>query len=407
MTGLERVLPEDTEAALLVGRVWDPEAGGPRIVAVRGEDVYDLQEQAPTMAGLLASGDPAGVVRRAMAQDLTPRWSTAELIDAAEAGDRSRPHLLAPIDLQVVKACGVTFVESMIERVIEERAAGDPARAAALRERVGAALGGSLDGVRPGSDEAEKAKAVLKEEGLWSQYLEVGIGKDPEVFSKAPVLASVGYGAQIGILEASEWNNPEPELVLVVAPDGRPVGATLGNDVNLRDIEGRSALLLGKAKDNNASCAMGPFIRLFDGGFTLDSLRDEEILLEVLGADGFRLEGRNSLAHISRPFEELISATVGRHHQYPDGFALFTGTLFAPVQDRGEPGKGFTHRVGDRVSVSSARLGTLANVVGLCEELPPWEYGLGEFFAYLAATALRRNGTSSSSTGPAGNSVEA
>ena len=406
MSEPNHVLPEDAEAALLVGRVWDPEAGGPRVVAVRGGEVYDLQAETPTVAGLLAAGDPAAVVRGAVGRQ-APRWSTAEVIEAAEEGDHSRPHVIAPVDLQVVKACGVTFVESMIERVIEERAAGDPARAVTLRERVGAALGGSLDGVRPGSVEAEKAKAVLKEEGLWSQYLEVGIGKDPEVFSKAPVLSSVGYGSQIGILEASEWNNPEPELVLVVAPDGRAVGATLGNDVNLRDIEGRSALLLGKAKDNNGSCALGPFIRLFDGAFTLDSLRNEEILLDVQGTDGFRLEGRNSLAHISRPFEELIAATVGRHHQYPDGFALFTGTLFAPVQDRGESGKGFTHRVGDRVEISSPRLGTLANVVGLCEELPPWEYGLREFFAYLAATALRKNGTSSSSTGPAGNSVEA
>jgi fumarylacetoacetate (FAA) hydrolase family protein len=307
-----------------------------------------------------------------------------EAADARAAGEIDRPYFLAPIDLQVVKACGVTFVESMIERVIEERAGGDPNRAAQLRERVGAALGGSLDGVQPGSAEAERAKEVLQEEGLWSQYLEVGIGKDPEVFTKAPVLSSVGYGARIGVLEASEWNNPEPELVLLVSPDGRPVGAALGNDVNLRDIEGRSALLLGKAKDNNASSALGPFIRLFDGDFTLDSLRNEEILLDVQGDDGFRLEGRNSLAHISRPFEELIAATVGRHHQYPDGFALFTGTLFAPVQDRGEAGKGFTHRVGDRVEISSPRLGMLANTVALCEELPPWEYGLRDFFAYLA-----------------------
>jgi fumarylacetoacetate (FAA) hydrolase family protein len=384
---LNRVLPEDAGDAVLVARVWEPTSGGPRVAAVRGEEVYDLQGQTPTVAGLLAEGDPAAVVRSAVARLGRPQWSTAELLEAADAraaGEIDRPYFLAPIDLQVVKACGVTFVESMIERVIEERAGGDPNRAAQLRERVGAALGGSLDGVQPGSAEAERAKEVLQEEGLWSQYLEVGIGKDPEVFTKAPVLSSVGYGARIGVLEASEWNNPEPELVLLVSPDGRPVGAALGNDVNLRDIEGRSALLLGKAKDNNASSALGPFIRLFDGDFTLDSLRNEEILLDVQGDDGFRLEGRNSLAHISRPFEELIAATVGRHHQYPDGFALFTGTLFAPVQDRGEAGKGFTHRVGDRVEISSPRLGMLANTVALCEELPPWEYGLRDFFAYLA-----------------------
>ncbi|MCA4134517.1 fumarylacetoacetate hydrolase family protein [Arthrobacter sp. M4] len=384
---VQQVLPIDAEQAVLVGRVWDPVNGGPRVAAVHGADVYDLQEEAPTVAGLLAASEPAAVVRAIVGRLPGPRWQTAELLRAAEAHDRNRPHFLAPTDLQVVKACGVTFVDSMIERVIEERAGGDPRRAAELRERVGAALGGSLADVRPGSPEADRAKAVFQAEGLWSQYLEVGIGKDPEVFTKAPVLASVGYGAGIGILGSSEWNNPEPELVLLVSPDGRPVGATLGNDVNLRDIEGRSALLLGKAKDNNASSALGPFIRLFDDTFTLDSLRNEDILLDVLGPDGFRLEGRNSLSRISRPFEELIAATVGPHHQYPDGFALYTGTLFAPVQDRAEAGRGFTHCVGDRVEISSPKLGTLANVVARCDELPPWEYGLGEFIAYLSRSA--------------------
>jgi fumarylacetoacetate (FAA) hydrolase family protein len=379
------VLPQDDPTALLVGRVWDPESGGPRVVAVQGQEAFDLQGEVRTVADLAAGGDPAGVVRGALARS-APRWRTADLLREAGSADRSRTHLLAPIDLQVVKACGVTFVDSMVERVIEERAGGDPARAAELRGRVGRALGGSLHGIRPGSPEADRAREVLTAEGLWSQYLEVGIGKDPEVFTKAPVLASVGHGARVGIPDFSAWNNPEPELVLLVAPDGTPVGATLGNDVNLRDVEGRSALLLGKAKDNNASCAVGPFVRLFDGGFSLESLRSEEIRLEVEGRDGFRLEGTSSLARISRPFEELVAATAGPHHQYPDGFALFTGTLFAPVQDRGEAGRGFTHLAGDRVRISSRLLGTLENTVGRCEDLPPWDYGLREFLGYLART---------------------
>ncbi|HAG57867.1 MAG TPA: fumarylacetoacetate hydrolase, partial [Arthrobacter bacterium] len=220
-------------------------------------------------------------------------------------------------------------------------------------------------------------------EGLWSQYLEVGIGPDPEVFTKAPVLSSVGLGAGIGIPAFSSWNNPEPELVLIATSDGTVVGATLGNDVNLRDVEGRSALLLGKAKDNNASSALGPLIRLFDDGFTLETLRHEEILLRVEGQDGYSLEGRNSVSRISRPFEELVAATIGKHHQYPDGFALFTGTLFAPTQDRDHPGQGFTHHMGDTVTIRSRHLGALVNVVGAAEELPEWSFGLRRLFGYL------------------------
>jgi fumarylacetoacetate (FAA) hydrolase family protein len=287
------------------------------------------------------------------------------------------------VDLQVIKACGVTFVDSMIERVIEERSGGNPHEAARTRERVGAALGGSLAGVRPGPAEAVQARKVLIEEGLWSQYLEVGIGPDPEVFTKAPVLSSVGTGAMIGIPSFSSWNNPEPELVLLVNSSGAAVGATLGNDVNLRDVEGRSALLLGKAKDNNASSALGPFIRLFDENFTLETLRTEEILLDIQGTDGYQLAGSSNVGRISRSFEELVTATIGDHHQYPDGIALYTGTLFAPTQDRDQPGQGFTHHMGDTVQISSPHLGTLINEVGATEKLPPWKYGIRDLMNYI------------------------
>ncbi|MFE4542676.1 fumarylacetoacetate hydrolase family protein [Arthrobacter sp. NPDC056727] len=380
------VLPEDADQALLIGRVWDPETGGPRVAAVSGGSVFDLTRVAGTVSELLELPNPAAAVRAALTDPVLAeqRWVTADVVGSSLAGDTARPYLLAPVDLQVIKACGVTFVDSMIERVIEERCAGDAGRAAGMRELVGKALGGSIAMVRPGSPEAAEAKRVLVAEGLWSQYLEVGIGPDPEVFTKAPVLSSVGLGAGIGIPSFSSWNNPEPELVLIATSRGEVVGATLGNDVNLRDVEGRSALLLGKAKDNNASSALGPLIRLFEGGFTLDTLRGEEILLRVDGPDGYLLEGRNTLARISRPFEELVAATRGRHHQYPDGFALFTGTLFAPTQDRDEAGQGFTHKHGDVVTIRSRHLGALINRVGAAEDLPEWTFGLRQLFGYLA-----------------------
>ena len=378
-TAAEQILPSDAGEAILVGRLWDPVSRGPRVVCVRGDDVFDLTPEVGTVAGLLDRDDPVELVRRRTG---AARWSLVEIVEASK--DTNRPHLLAPIDLQVVKACGVTFVESMIERVIEERCGGDFNRAAEVRHSVAGVLGGSLESLRPGSEEALQAKKVLSAEGMWSQYLEVGLGPDPEVFTKAPVLSSVGYGSDVGIPGFSSWNNPEPELVLIVDPAGRVKGATLGNDVNLRDVEGRSALLLGMAKDNNASCSVGPLIRLFDGDFTLESLRAEEITLTVEGVDGYRMEGRNSLARISRPFEELVAAAYGSHHQYPDGFALFTGTLFAPTQDRDAEGLGFTHKQGDTVTISSPHLGSLVNRTARTEDLKPWTFGVGALMSYLA-----------------------
>lgn len=379
------LLPADAERATLVGRVWDPETRGPRPVVVRGDDVVDLFDVAPTVAGLLELDD---VVERVRAATPGRRWRLDELRDAPEGSDPAVARLLAPVDLQVIKACGVTFVDSMLERVIEERCAGDPVRAAEVRAAVGTALGEAVGSVVPGSAEAAQVKDVLKARGLWSPYLEVGLGPDPEVFTKGPVLSAVGPGAAVGVPRFSRWNNPEPELVLVVDSRGRPRGATLGNDVNLRDVEGRSALLLGMAKDNTASTALGPFVRLLDEHLTLDTLRSERLALRVDGADdGFVLADENDVGRLSRTFEELVGAAWGDHHQYPDGFVLFTGTLFAPTRDRDVPGGGFTHHLGDTVAISSPHLGTLANVVRPTEEVPRWELGLRSLVEYLCAQA--------------------
>ncbi|MEU9188430.1 fumarylacetoacetate hydrolase family protein [Streptomyces sp. NPDC048484] len=374
------VLPVDADRAALVARVHDPEWDGPCVAAVRGEQVVDLTAVAPTVSDLMERDDAAAVVREA---DGGHVWRLDELL-AAPTGRRDVPHLLAPVDLQVIKAAGVTFARSLLERVIEERTGGDPAQAARVRARVGQVVGGTLDGIRPGSPEADKAKELLVSEGLWSQYLEVGIGPDPEVFTKAPVLSAVGTGADIGVLGASVWNNPEPEAVLVVDSRGRVRGATLGNDVNLRDIEGRSALLLSRAKDNNASCAIGPFIRVLDEGFDLDTVRGLDIDLRIDGPDGYVLHGSSSMCEISRDVLDLVAATHGPHHQYPDGFVLFTGTLFAPTEDRQAPGSGFTHEYGDIVRISSPRLGALANTVVPSEQAAPWTFGVRALMRNLA-----------------------
>ena len=377
------ILPDDVDRAVLVGRLHDPDVGGPCVVTLRGELLVDATASAATVSDLLERSDPAAVL--AAAEGKTWRFDD---VARASPGDRDRPHLLAPCDLQVVKACGVTFARSMVERVIEERAGGDHHRAQAIREEIAGVIGGALSDIVPGSEVAARAKAVLIEGGYWSQYLEVGIGPDAEVFTKAPVLSSVGHGAEIGVLAGSEWNNPEPEIVLAVDSGGGIRGAALGNDVNLRDVEGRSALLLGKAKDNNASSAIGPFIRLFDAHFSLDDVRDAEIALTVVGEDGFLLEGHSSMREISRDPLDLVAQTCGPNHQYPDGFMLYLGTLFAPTEDRDVPGKGFTHRQGDRVAIASSRLGRLVNTVSHSHAIAPWDRGIGHLMRNLATRGL-------------------
>lgn len=382
-------LPEDAAKAILIGRAHIPgDPGGPSPIVVRNDQVHDLSGVAPTSAALLDRDNLVGSLPDA--GELPVLCGVDDLVaNSCESGrNPDRPYLLAPVDLQAIKACGVTFVASMLERVIEEQIMGDPARAEAARQAIVEEIGSDLADLKPGSPEAAKLKTLLIERGTWSPYLEVGIGPDPEVFTKAQPMSAVGTGADIGVHRSSSWSNPEPEVILAVNAKGRPVGATLGNDVNLRDIEGRSALLLGKAKDNNASCAIGPFIRLFDDSFTLDDVRRMEIALNVEGDDGFVLEGESSIAEISRDLAELVAATINDSHQYPDGFVLFSGTMFAPTKDRDTPGQGFTHKPGDLVTISSSRLGALTNRVDFCDRIAPWTFGTGALIANLAARGL-------------------
>ena len=371
------ILPRDWRAAVLLGRIET--ADGPTPVLVRGGRLIDISAYAPTTAQALARPDLAAAEGR----DLV---AVEDIRIATTWGDEGMV-LLSPLDLQCIKASGVTFAVSALERVIEERARGDAAAANAIRQGLLERIGGELKDLQPGSAQAEAVKAQLINDGLWSQYLEVAIGPYAEIFTKAPVLASVGTGAAVGVRADSAWNNPEPEVVIVCDPTGRPVGASLGNDVNLRDIEGRSALLLGKAKDNNASASVGPFIRLFDAGFAMDDVRAATVRLEVEGDDGFVMTGESSMRLISRDPENLVAQTLSAH-QYPDGFALYLGTMFAPVEDRGEAGKGFTHKVGDRVRVSSDRLGLLENIVATCDQAPPWTMGVGGLMRNLAGRGL-------------------
>ncbi|MCD2185343.1 fumarylacetoacetate hydrolase family protein [Rhizobium sp. GN54] len=380
------MLPENSPGARLVGRVWRADIDTPSVVILRDGILLDVTETVKSVADFLddnpterfdrLKGDPIG-----RPEDL--------VLTPAETGYGAARHcLLAPCDFQAIKACGVTFAQSMIERVIDERTLGDPVKADEIRNRIGDFIGGSLSNIKAGSDEAAQVKAALEKDGLWSQYLEVGIGPDAEVFTKSQPMSSVGYGAEVGINKISKWSNPEPEIVLAVDSSGNIRGATLGNDVNLRDVEGRSALLLGKAKDNNASCAIGPFIRLFDEAFTLADIENATLTMAVTGDDGFEMSGRSNMAEISRKPAELVAQTMNASHQYPDGFMLFLGTMFAPTLDRAEKGSGFTHKIGDVVEISTPSLGTLRNVVTTSDKARPWTYGTRALMRDMAKRGL-------------------
>ena len=384
---LQHTLPEDAATAALAGRVWLPAVEGPAIVAIRDGAAIDITTTYPTMRDLCETTDPAAALRAADGPSL---GALADILNNTppETRDPQKPWLLTPIDLQAIKAAGVTFAVSMLERVIEERARGNPDAAAAIRAEVQRLIGDDLGNLKPGSTEADALKKVLMAQGVWSQYLEVGIGPDAEIFTKAASMAAVGTGMDGGVHPKSSWNNPEPEIVLIVASTGTIVGASLGNDINLRDVEGRSALLLGKAKDNNSSAAIGPFIRFFDAGYNLDTVRNTTVSLRVEGEDQFVVEGASSIAKISRDPADLVAQMIGPHHQYPDGAVLYLGTMYAPTQDRGAPGSGFTHKTGDIVTISAPGLGRLVNRMRPTDECERWNFGAGALMRNLARRGL-------------------
>ncbi len=386
-SGSGSLLPTDTYAGTLVGRVWSPEAGGPSPVVVRPDGVFDISTSFATIRDLCEQPQPAAAAAQADGA-LVGKLEEILANTRQEGRDPGRPWLLAPVDLHTLKAAGVTFAVSMIERVIEERVRGDADAAASMREQILAEIGADLAEVRPGTEEAARLRRFLVERGLWSQYLEVGIGPDAEIFTKAPTLAAVGTSTPVGVPRSSSWNNPEPEVALAVRSDGAVVGATLANDVNLRDVEGRSALLLPQAKDNNASCAVGPLLRLFDDTFDLDAVRSMTVRLQIDGADGFHLQGESHMSQISRDPLDLVRQLLGPHHQYPDGAVLMLGTMFAPTVDRGVAGMGFTHAEGDVVAISAAELGTLVNEVRFCEDCEPWSFGIGSLMRNLGGRGL-------------------
>ncbi len=381
-----KLLPNDHDRAILLGRIWRPGAvSGPSVVLIKDGEVFDITATHPLMAEILNSENPAALVKSVRNREHV--GSALEVLETTlgPRSDSKAPHFLAPADLQGLKACGVTFIDSLLERVIEEHCDGDPGRAGDVRREIESHMGDKLRSIRPATVEAEALKQVLQARGLWSQYLEVGLGRHVEVFTKSQPMSAVGVGADIGLHRESTWNNPEPEVVLAISAAGKIVGCTLGNDVNLRDFEGRSALLLGVAKDNNASCAIGPFIRLLDENFDLDHVRNLSVTLTIEGADGFLAQGQSNMSSISRDVEELTSQVIGPHHQYPDGLMLFTGTMFVPTGDRGEAGAGFTHKQGDVVRIHAPQLGTLTNQVGYSDQIEPWSFGATHLIRNLAA----------------------
>jgi len=398
---MRECLPDECREGTWLGRAWLPASfapsniAGPHVITVRDGQVIELSDCFDSIADITRHPTPTAAVQNATGVSIC---SLNTLLEnslfyklPADIRKSQQPSLLAPNDIQAIKACGVTFVASLIERVIEEKALGNPSKAEEIRAVVHAAIGDNLKDIEPGSPQTEILKAKLIAQGIWSAYLEVGIGPDVEVFTKSQPMSAIPCGSQLGVLETSQWNNPEPEVAFLVSPQGSFLGAALANDVNLRDYEGRSSLLLGKAKDQNGSCPIGPMFRLFDDSYSLDDAANTEVNLSIVGEDGFCSTGENRMSEISRSVDSIIKQVCNGSHQYPDGIAIMLGTMFAPTEDRGEEGMGFTHKVGDRVEISSPKLGKLVNWVNYCHEIPEWSYGIADFVEFTVAKKTQKH----------------
>jgi len=379
-----QVLPSDGYAGTLVGRALFPGVfPGPCVVAIREDGVHNISGTVPTMAQLLNAPNPLATLQRALRNCvyLGPLESLLEN-STPSTHDPLKPYLLTPIDLQAVKAVGLTFVNGLLQRFADDN--GGAATVAKMEKAAGVALGKIL----PGSEEAARLRTALMEDGLWNDTLEVGFGPDVELFTKAQPLSAVGTGAEIAVLPTSKQTFAEPEVVLMLNADGKICGATLGCDMTARDVEARSLLLLGRAKDQNATCAVGPFIRLFDQTFSLPNVQGMNLTYAFEGADDAVFTDTGSMDQIGRGLITLARQVVNEHHGYPDGVALFTGCMFKAPSSRGASDTPFTHQVGDVVIIKASPLGTLINRVNTTDKVRPWSFGMSDLMANLANRQL-------------------
>ena len=270
---------------------------GGTVAEVDGEH-YSL-ERLP-WAGLFTTGDPVAAVRRAV-ESLPP---------GSERGQPTREELLAPVDRQEVWASGVTYLRSRTARMEESKTAG----------------GGSF-------------------------YDRVYDAERPELFFKASPARVVSPGRDVRIRADSQWNVPEPEFALVINPQRRIVGYTIGNDMSSRDIEGENPLYLPQAKCYDGSCALGPAVLLAEEPLPPTT----EIRMEVLrgGASVFR--GATTMSQMKRSPDELVSYLY-REMSFPYGCILMTGTGVIPPDE-------FSLRSGDEIRITVDAIGTLVNRV--------------------------------------------
>jgi 2-dehydro-3-deoxy-D-arabinonate dehydratase len=278
-------------------------ADGERRVAAWEDDELRLLDLAQvdnvlTLADILHAPDALGLAKFLVDQQAAPVASGSVRV-------------LPPVDHQEVWAAGVTYKRSQVARMEESE--------------TGA-----------------------------SHYDRVYTADRPELFYKASARRVVGPGEAVRVRADSTWSVPEPELSLVIAPDLRIVGYTIGNDMSARDIEGENPLYLPQAKVYDQCCALGPCVRLVDPSAPLDRAGTAiALVIRRGGHEEFR--GRTDLGQMARGFEDL-AAWLGREYAFPDGAILLTGTGIVPPDE-------FTLADGDEVQIEISGIGTLTNPV--------------------------------------------